>query len=127
MAWERGGADSQSLFDKSTAQAQKMKQGLGVLSAARMDRKKIPLRTGARLVNHRRKHVRQLGKLFCYLPPVSLGILAGEVFAYPPVIILVIDPMPGAFHVDEHDPVVVRTNADLLDSEPRATVKDCLT
>jgi hypothetical protein len=44
---------------------------------------KNPLRTGARLVNHRRKHVRQWGKLFRYLPPVSLGILAGEVFPYP--------------------------------------------
>jgi hypothetical protein len=35
--------------------------------------------------------------------------------------------MPDALHVNEHDPTVLRTNADLFDSEPGTTVKDCLT
>jgi hypothetical protein len=35
--------------------------------------------------------------------------------------------MPDALHVDEDDLAVVRINVDLLDNEPGATVKDCLT
>jgi hypothetical protein len=35
--------------------------------------------------------------------------------------------VPDALHVDERDRAVFRTNADLFNSEPGATVNDCLT
>ena len=38
-----------------------------------------------------------------------------------------INPVPVALRVDERDQAVFWTNADLFDSEPGATVKDCLT
>jgi hypothetical protein len=40
MAWEHGGADFQSRFDKFTVQAQEMKQGLGILSRREWTEKK---------------------------------------------------------------------------------------
>src|SRR5262245_57462536 len=123
MAWNTVGRTSIAV--RQVHRASSGNEGCGSREATGMDRKQIPLRAGARLVNRCRKHVRQWAKLFCCLPSVSLGILVGEVFAYPQVFIRVINPMPGALHVDEYDPV--RTNADLLDSEPSATVKDCLT
>jgi len=43
------------------------------------------------------------------------------------VFIWVINPVPNALHVDERDRPVFRTNTDLFDNEPGATVKDCLT
>jgi hypothetical protein len=43
------------------------------------------------------------------------------------VFIWVINPVPDALHVDERDRAVFRTNADLFDSKPGATVNDCLT
>src|SRR5262249_7665008 len=43
------------------------------------------------------------------------------------VFIWVINPVPNALHVDERDRPVFRTNPDLFDNEPGATVKDGLT
>jgi hypothetical protein len=48
-------------------------------------------------------------------------------FLYSQVFIWVIDSVPDAFRVKECDLTVFRTNADLLDNEPGATVKNCLT
>ena len=49
---------------------------------ANLDAQINPLRAGARLVNHLRRHVGQPVNLFYYLPIVSRGILAGELFPY---------------------------------------------
>jgi len=48
-------------------------------------------------------------------------------YDFPQVFIWVINPVPDALHVDERDRAVFRTNADLFNSEPGATVNDCLT
>ena len=83
MAWEHGGTDFPLRFDKSTAQAQEMKEGaLRVLCGGGNGQKINPLRAGARLVNHLRGHVSQSVNLFYYWPIVSRGILAGEFFPY---------------------------------------------
>jgi hypothetical protein len=51
----------------------------------------------------------------------------GLQYDFPEVFIWVINPVPNALHVDERDQAVFRTNADLFDNEPGATVEDCLT
>jgi ABC-type nitrate/sulfonate/bicarbonate transport system ATPase subunit len=49
---------------------------------ANLDSQINPLRAGARLVNHLRRHVSQSVNIFYYLPIVSRGILAGEFLPY---------------------------------------------
>jgi hypothetical protein len=81
-AWEHGGADFQSRFDKSTGSPRDERRG-ATRSVRRWNGQKInPLRAGARLVNHLRGHVSQSVNLFYYWPIVSRGILAGEFFPY---------------------------------------------
>jgi hypothetical protein len=39
----------------------------------------------------------------------------------------VVDPVPEAFCVKEHDPTMFRIYADLFDNKALTSVKDCLT